>query len=148
MGPGCLSGYRSMWHTLRREGYQLSRQAVATCLQEMDTEGCERRRRRKLKRRVYTNPGPNYCWHIDGYDKLKPDGFPVHGCIDGHGLLFVLSNLNHITLRLQPSIQPWTENPSGFNLSYPSIYANSIPQYATCSCSPINSQAHVTPAVF
>ena len=25
-GPGCLSGYRSMWHTLRREGYQVSRQ--------------------------------------------------------------------------------------------------------------------------
>ena len=64
-GPGCLSGYRSLWHTLRREGYQVSRQAVATCLQEMDAEGCERRRRRKLKRRVYTNPGPNYCWHID-----------------------------------------------------------------------------------
>ena len=83
-GPGCLKGYRSMWHTLRRKGYQVSRQAVATCLQEMDPEGCERRQRRKLKRRVYTNPGPNYCWHIDGYDKLKPDGFPIHGCIDGY----------------------------------------------------------------
>jgi len=22
-------------------------------------------------------------WHIDGYDKLKPYGFPIHGCIDG-----------------------------------------------------------------
>ena len=39
-GPGCLSGYRNVWHTLRREGYQVSRQAVATCLQEMDPEGC------------------------------------------------------------------------------------------------------------
>ena len=74
-GPGCLSGYRSMWRTLRREGYQVSRQAVASCLQEMDREGCERRRRQKL----YTNPGPNYCWHIDGYDKLKPDGFAIQG---------------------------------------------------------------------
>ena len=46
-----------------------------TCLQEMDPEGCDRRRRRKLKRKVYTNPGPNHCWHIDGYDKLKPDGY-------------------------------------------------------------------------
>lgn len=27
--------------------------------------------------------GPNYCWHMDGYDKLKPYGFPIHGCIDG-----------------------------------------------------------------
>ena len=29
-------------------------------------------------------PVPNYCWHSDGYDKLKPYGFPVHGCIDGY----------------------------------------------------------------
>ena len=57
---------------------------MATCLQEMDPEGCERRRRQKLKRRVYTNPGPNYCWHIDGYDKIKADGFAIHGCIDGY----------------------------------------------------------------
>ena len=27
--------------------------------------------------------GPNWCWHIDGYDKLKPFGFPIHACIDG-----------------------------------------------------------------
>ena len=66
--------------------YQVSRQAVATFLHEMDPEGCDRRRRRrrKLKRRAYTNPGPNHCWHIDGYDKLKPDSFAIHGCIDGY----------------------------------------------------------------
>ena len=28
--------------------------------------------------------GPNYAWHIDGYDKLKPYGFALHGCIDGY----------------------------------------------------------------
>ena len=22
-------------------------------------------------------------WHVDGYDKLSPYGFTVHGCIDG-----------------------------------------------------------------
>ena len=27
--------------------------------------------------------GPNYLWHIDGYDKLKPFGFAIHGGIDG-----------------------------------------------------------------
>ena len=64
--------------------YQVSRQAVATCLHEMDPEGCDRRRRRKLKRRAYTIPGPNHCWHINGDDKLKPDGFVIHGCIDGY----------------------------------------------------------------
>ena len=25
----------------------------------------------------------DHVWHVDGYDKLKPYGFPVHGCIDG-----------------------------------------------------------------
>ena len=29
------------------------------------------------------NPGPNFAWHADGYDKLKLYGFPIHGCIDG-----------------------------------------------------------------
>ena len=62
----------------------MSRQAVATYLQETDPERCERRRRRKLKGRVYTNTGLNYCWHIDGYDKIEPDGFAIHGCIDGY----------------------------------------------------------------
>ena len=27
--------------------------------------------------------GPNYVWHIDGYDKLKPFGIAISGCIDG-----------------------------------------------------------------
>ncbi|XP_031557523.1 uncharacterized protein LOC116294125 [Actinia tenebrosa] len=25
----------------------------------------------------------NFCWHLDGYDKLKPFGFSIHGGIDG-----------------------------------------------------------------
>ena len=28
-------------------------------------------------------PGLNQAWHMDGYDKLKPFGFPIHGAIDG-----------------------------------------------------------------
>ncbi|KAJ8311613.1 hypothetical protein KUTeg_010968 [Tegillarca granosa] len=27
--------------------------------------------------------GPNFLWHIDGYDKLKPYAIAIHGCIDG-----------------------------------------------------------------
>jgi len=27
--------------------------------------------------------GPNYLWHVDGYDKLKPFGMAISGCIDG-----------------------------------------------------------------
>ena len=49
------------------------------------------------------NPGPNYCWHIDGYDKLKPYGFPIHACIDGFSrkvlwLKVVRSNNNPVVV--------------------------------------------------
>ncbi len=82
-GPGCSGGYRSVWHTLRLEGMQVPRQQVQETLKELDPEGCEERRAKCLRRRKYRNPGPNHAWHMDGYDKLKPYGFPIHGCIDG-----------------------------------------------------------------
>ena len=82
-GPGCMGGYRSIWHTLRFEGLQVPRRVVATVVRELDPEGCEMRRGKRMRRRNYSVPGPNYCWHIDGYDKLKPFGFPIHGCING-----------------------------------------------------------------
>jgi len=83
-GPGSCGGYRTMWHTLELEGIYVPRQFVQLCLKEKDPEGCEHRKRHKLKRRVYQNPGPNAAWHIDGYDKIKPWGFPIHGAIDGY----------------------------------------------------------------
>ena len=82
-GPGCMGGYRSVWHTLRMEGLQVPRKVVADIVRELDPEGCELRKRKRLRRRQYYAPGPNYVWHLDGYDKLKPYGFPIHGCIDG-----------------------------------------------------------------
>ena len=48
-----------------------------------DPEGVKHRLRHRLRRRVYRSKGPNYLWHIDGYDKLKPFGFCIHGAIDG-----------------------------------------------------------------
>lgn len=50
----------------------------------LDPEGVELRRRHELRRRIYQNRGPNYAIHIDGFDKLKPYGFPIHGAIDGY----------------------------------------------------------------
>ena len=84
-GPGGKSGYRSMWDRLRLfHGTTVPRNAVMVALREIDPEGSAERKRRKLSRRVYSTLGPNHCWHIDGYDKLKPYGFPIHGCIDGY----------------------------------------------------------------
>ena len=51
----------------------------------LDPEGVERRFRRRLKRRKYYAKGPNYIWHIDGYDKLKLFGFCISGTVDGYG---------------------------------------------------------------
>ena len=83
-GPGSAMGYRSIWHNLELEGIRVPRIIVQDLLKEMDPEGSELRRKHRLKRRVYQNPGPNYSWHIDGYDKLKCWGFPIHGAIDGY----------------------------------------------------------------
>ena len=83
-GSGSLLGYRSMWRRLHsKHGINVPRSVVQNILRELDPEGTELRKARRLKRREYSNPGPNYCWHSDEYDKLKPYGFPIHACIDG-----------------------------------------------------------------
>ena len=82
-GLSCINGYCAMWHTLRLEGIFVPRNVVEHLLRELDPDGCKLRKAHCLKRRNYISMGPNYCWHIVGYDKLKPYGFPIHSCIDG-----------------------------------------------------------------
>ena len=83
-GPWSSVGYRTIWHILEMEGlYRIPRVIVQDLLREMDPDGTALRRKHRLKRRAYQNSGPNYAWHIDGYDKLKHWGFPIHGAIDG-----------------------------------------------------------------
>ena len=53
-------------------------------MKDLDPAGVDARRRRTLRRRLYYSKGPNWVWHLDGYDKLKPFGFEIHGCIDGY----------------------------------------------------------------
>lgn len=50
----------------------------------LDPQGTELRKANRLVRRQYKCPGPNFVWHIDGFDKLKPFGFCIHGAIDGY----------------------------------------------------------------
>ena len=52
-------------------------------LRELDPQGVSIRSRKKLKRRCYRSLGPNDCWHIDDYDKIKRFGFAIIRCIDG-----------------------------------------------------------------
>lgn len=84
MGSGSLLGYRAMHRRLLNQyGLITSREVVRQVLKIFDPEGVEHRSKHRLRRRVYRSKGPNYLWHIDGYDKLKPYGFCVHGAIDG-----------------------------------------------------------------
>ena len=78
-----IKGYRSIWHKLKINGIQVNRDDVMNIIKDINPEQSRNRRTRKLERRIYTSPGPNAVWHADGYDKLKPYGFLIHGCIDG-----------------------------------------------------------------
>ena len=101
-GPSCMSGYRAMWHTLRlKYGLCIPSSTVQSLLKELDPVGTEKRRKHRVKRRTYSSNGPNECWHVDGYDKLKPFGFPIHGAVDGY---------SHRVLWLK--VTPSNNNPS------------------------------------
>ena len=78
-------GYRTMWRRLQLyHNLKINGDTVRQLLKAIDPEGVERRKRHRLSRRRYTAPGPNYLWHCDGYDKLKPFGFAIHGAVDGY----------------------------------------------------------------
>lgn len=84
-GSASCIGYRLMLQRLRIDHHLIvDRETVRLALKVIDPDGEEMRKKRRLKRRKYSCPGPNYLWHIDGYDKLKPYGFAIHGCIDGY----------------------------------------------------------------
>ena len=46
------------------------------------------------------NTGANSCWHVDGYDKLKPSGLPIYGCIDGYSRKIVCLKTVHSNSKL------------------------------------------------
>ena len=54
---------------------------MESILPRVGPEGTALRRAHRLRRRMYANPGPNFAWHVDGYDEVKPSGFPIHGCV-------------------------------------------------------------------
>lgn len=72
-------------------------------LQELNPQGTEQRTRHRFVRRTYHPMGPKYLWHVDGYDKLKPFGFGISGCIDGFsrssGLLVGLLTMTLLLLQ-------------------------------------------------
>ena len=55
--------------------------------------GVASRLKNRFRERRYRTFGPNYAWHIDGYDKLKPHGFPIHGAVDGFSRMILWSRV-------------------------------------------------------
>lgn len=84
-GRGSVIGYRSMHQRLTTDHqFIVTRNIVRQALKILDPEGVQARSGHRLRRPNYSTKGPNYLWHIDGYDKLKPFGFCAYGAIDGY----------------------------------------------------------------
>ena len=83
LGSGSMLGYKTMHLKCLHNGYTVTQETVRLLLHVIDPDGVSRRKRRRLTRRVYLNMGPNFTWHIDSYDKLKPYGICINGAIDG-----------------------------------------------------------------
>lgn len=80
---GQQHGYRWLFHKCESHGFKVRKEDVRLILAALDPAGSVARRARRLRRRTYKAKGPNFLWHIDGYDKIKPFGLAIHGCIDG-----------------------------------------------------------------
>jgi len=76
---GSFMGYCQLTRHLRQKyNMQVTRDTVMKFLRIIDPEGVECRKRRRLKRRRYITPGPNFLWHVDGWDKLAHFGIFIH----------------------------------------------------------------------
>lgn len=87
-----LMGVRRMTYRLRTQcRIWVSHNAVYDSLKVVDRDGLALRRKHKLNRRTFIVEGPNQVWSLDGYDKLKHWGFPIHGCNDAfsHYLVWI-----------------------------------------------------------
>ncbi|XP_035989950.1 uncharacterized protein LOC118561813 [Fundulus heteroclitus] len=89
---GQLNGYRWMFTKCLENGLKVKKEEVRIILKELDPRGVELRRTRRLHRRSYFAKGPNYIWHLDSYDKLKPFGICINGCIDGFSRKIIWMN--------------------------------------------------------
>jgi hypothetical protein len=92
-GSGMLHGYRMMHARCIQNNVRVKKEDVRLILREIDPEGVETRIGRRLRRRSYFASGPNFVWHLDGYDKLKPFGLCISGCIDGFSRKIIWMNV-------------------------------------------------------
>lgn len=82
-----------MYAKCQENGLSVRKEDVRLILRELDPNGVEERRAKRLVRRAYFAKGPNFIWHVDGYDKLKPYGLCISGCIDGFSRKLIWLNV-------------------------------------------------------
>lgn len=80
---GQLHGYCWMYQKCIQSGFIFRKEDIRHILSILDPKGVALRQQRHLKRRTYNSKGQNFLWHLDSYDKLKPFGICINGCIDG-----------------------------------------------------------------
>ncbi|KAJ8314675.1 hypothetical protein KUTeg_006825 [Tegillarca granosa] len=80
---GVLHGYRWMYQKCKEKGINALKEKVRLLMRVLDPESVELRKAHRLRRRKYMSKGPNYIWHLDSYDKLRPFGICINGCVDG-----------------------------------------------------------------
>ncbi|KAK6183515.1 hypothetical protein SNE40_010985 [Patella caerulea] len=90
-------GYRSICSHLRASGLRVPVSKVRDSSRRVDLDGVVFRKLTSspIQRRIYSVPGPNYLWHVDGYHKLISWRFVIHGGIDGYSRLPVYLKVNN-----------------------------------------------------
>lgn len=83
---------------LRAQGINVQRHRVREAIQRVDPEGAHERRCRRIRRRVYSVPCPNYMWHVDGNHKMIRWRLIVHVGIDGYSRLCVFCKCSNNNL--------------------------------------------------
>ncbi|OWF45268.1 hypothetical protein KP79_PYT01586 [Mizuhopecten yessoensis] len=83
-----------MYGKCKEKGLSIRKEDIRLILKEIDPIEVETRMSRRLVRRAYFARGPNYVWHIDGYDKIKPFGMCIRGCIDGYSRKLIWLNVH------------------------------------------------------
>ena len=68
---GSTIGYRQMHQWMWSDhGVVIDQEKIRHIIKGLDPEGVEMRLKRRFRRRRYVASGPNFIWHLDGYDKL------------------------------------------------------------------------------
>lgn len=125
---GQLHGFRWMHLRCIRSGFTVTRNTIRLALQFLDPHGVNIRRRRRLRRRQYSNKGPNFLWHLDSYDKLKSYGITINGCIDEFSRYIIW--LKALATNSDPKVMEFTHDQKIKKPHFSSWYTNDNVSFA------------------